>query len=104
MGRWADADRLDLGFVDRARPEIEVVVDLSGDRELHRAGQFEAVATHQFGGGGHAADAVVLLEAEDPHAAPSHDQGGGLAVVAGADHGGVVVRRECRGRWGRQGA
>ena len=84
--------RLDLRLVDRAGGEAEVVVDLARDGELDRPRQLEAVAAGQLGGRGHAPDEVVLLQAEDPHAAAGHDRRGGEPVVPGADDDGVVVR------------
>ena len=92
LARFADAGRLHLGLVDGAGGEAQVVEDLVRDRELDRPGQLEAVAADQLGGGGHAPDEVVLLEAQDPHAAPGHDRGGGEPVVARPDDDGVVIR------------
>ena len=86
-----DARRLHLGLVDGAGVEPEVVEDLARDRELDRPGQLEAVATGELGSGRHAADEVVLLEAEDPHAAARHHHGSGESVVPGPDDDGVVV-------------
>ena len=94
-GGWspvADAGRLDLRLVDRARPQLEVLEDLVGHRELDRPGQLEAVAADQLGRRGHTSDEVVLLQAQHPHAATRHDRGGGQAVVACSDDDRVVVR------------
>ena len=88
----ADAGRLDLGLVDRARRQLEVLVDLVGDRELDRPGQLEAVAPDELGGRRHAADEVVLLEAQHAQPAPGHDRGRRQPVVARADDDRVVVR------------
>ena len=88
----ADAGGLDLGLVDRAGTEVEILEDLVRHRELDGAGQLEAVAADELRRRGHAADEVVLLQAEDPQAAPRHDRRGGQAVVARPDHNGVVVR------------
>ena len=88
----ADAGRLDLGLVDRARPQLEVLEDLVGDRELDRPGELEAVAPDQLGGRGHAADEVVLLEAQHAQPAAGHDRGRRQPVVPCADDDGVVVR------------
>ena len=92
LARRPDAGRLHLGLVDRAGGEAQVVEDLVGDGELDGAGQLEAVAAGQLGGGGHAADEVVLLQAQDPHPAPGHDGRRGEPVVARTDDDGVVVR------------
>ena len=63
-----------------------------GIGELDGPGQLEAVAPDQLDGGGHSANEVVLLEAEDPHATPGHDGRRRQPVVAGADDDGVIVR------------
>ena len=87
----ADAGGLDLGLVDRAGASSRSSKIWFGHRELDGPGQLEAVATDELGGRGHAADEVVLLQAQHPQAAPGHDRGGGQAVVARSDDNGVVV-------------
>ena len=88
----ADTGRLDLGFVDGTRPELQVLEHLVRNGELDRSGELEAIAPDELGRRGHPSDEVVLLDTQHPHAAAGHDGGGGQPVVPCSDDDRVVVR------------
>ena len=90
--RRADAGRLHLGLVDGARVESEIVEDLVREGKLDRPGQFESVTPGQLRRRRHAADEMVLLEAQDPHTAARHDRRRGQAVVSRTNDDRVVIR------------
>ena len=93
IARVADIARHDLVLdrIESVLVKLQVFDDGVGEREQRRAGDLEFVAVEEFDGGAHPTDVLVLLDAEDSHAAALQQSGRGQAVVTCADNDRVVV-------------